>query len=73
MSFLFFLWQNQRENRKAEQVLSGELGTSGVGEEVGKVCRRVNIAQYCVHMYANGKMIPIEIIPGMREKGDKGE
>jgi hypothetical protein len=33
----------------------------------------VNIAKYCVHMYANGKMIPIEIIPGMREKGDKGE
>jgi hypothetical protein len=26
-----------------------------------------------VHMYVNGKMKPIEIIPGMGGKGDKGE
>jgi hypothetical protein len=27
--------------------------------------------KYCVHMYVNGKMIPIEITPGMGEKGIK--
>jgi hypothetical protein len=26
-----------------------------------------------VHMYVNGKMRPVETIPGGRERGDKGE
>jgi hypothetical protein len=29
--------------------------------------------KYCVHMYVNGKMIPVETIPGMREGRNKGE
>jgi hypothetical protein len=29
-------------------------------EEVGKERGRVSIAQYCVHMYVNGKMRPVE-------------
>jgi hypothetical protein len=27
--------------------------------------RRFNLVQKCVHLYVNGKMIPIETIPGM--------
>jgi hypothetical protein len=28
--------------------------------------------KYCVHMYVNGKMRSVEIIPGMRGGEDKG-
>jgi hypothetical protein len=42
----------------------------GVGEDVGKECRRVNIVQILC-MYANGKMRPAKIIPGMRGEGMK--
>jgi hypothetical protein len=28
-------------------------------------------SKYCVHVYANGKMIPSETIPGMRGGGIK--
>jgi hypothetical protein len=37
------------ENRRAEQVLSGEVDTSGKEEEVEKGCKRVNMAQICTH------------------------
>jgi hypothetical protein len=33
----------------------------------------VNIVQYCVHMYVNGKMITVETIPGMGEGKNKEE
>jgi hypothetical protein len=33
------------------------------GEEMGKGCKWVN--KYCVHMYINGKKIPVDTIPGM--------
>jgi hypothetical protein len=42
----------------------------GGGENVGKGCRRVNMLQYCVHMYVNGKMRLIGTLPRMG-KGDK--
>jgi hypothetical protein len=32
----------------------------------------VNVVEYYVFMYENGKMRPVETIPGMGEKG-KGE
>jgi hypothetical protein len=42
------------ENRRAEQVLSvggGYFGTSGMGENVGKGFRRVNMLQIlCIHV-----------------------
>jgi hypothetical protein len=39
------------ENRRAEQVLLGGVGNSGSGEDVGKVCRRVNMVQIlCGHV-----------------------
>jgi hypothetical protein len=34
-----------------------------------KGCRRVNMVEYYVHMYENGKMRPVETIPGMRKGG----
>jgi hypothetical protein len=30
-----------------------------------------NLCKYCVHMYVNGEIIPVETIPGTG--GDKGE
>jgi hypothetical protein len=33
----------------------------------------VQIHVYCVHMYLNAKMIPVETIPGMGGREDKGE
>jgi hypothetical protein len=30
------------------------------------------LCKYCVHMYLNGKIIPVETTPGMGG-GDKGE
>jgi hypothetical protein len=39
------------------------LGTSGKGEDVGKGYRRVMWCKYCVYMYINGKMRPVETIP----------
>jgi hypothetical protein len=42
-------------------------------EAVGKGNGRVNIAQICVHMYVNGRMIPVEIIPGKGGEEDKRE
>jgi hypothetical protein len=29
--------------------------------------------KYCVHMHANGKMIPVETVPEMGKGVDKGE
>jgi hypothetical protein len=29
--------------------------------------------KYCVHMHVNGKMIPVQTIPGISGEGDKGE
>jgi hypothetical protein len=40
---------------------------------VGKGYRRVNMVQYCVHMYVNRKRIPVETILGMGRRRDKGE
>jgi hypothetical protein len=42
-----------------------DSGTSERGEEVEKLCGRVKMCKYCVHMYINGKMKPVETIPGM--------
>jgi hypothetical protein len=46
-----------------EQFLwGGGVGTNGKGEKEGcEYCTK-----YCVPMYVNGKMIPVEPIPGMR-------
>jgi hypothetical protein len=74
-SFLYVLLQNQRtggQNRSCPG-RGGRAGTSERGEVAGKGGRRVNMAQKCVHMYVNAKMIPVETIPGIEEGWDKGE
>jgi hypothetical protein len=35
-------------------------GESGERLQEGKLC-----CKYCIHMYINGKMIPVETVPGM--------
>jgi hypothetical protein len=40
-----------------------------VGKGVGGCIK----CKYCVCMYVNGKMIPVETIPGMGERVDKEE
>jgi hypothetical protein len=42
-------------------------------EEMGKVCRRENMVQILVNVYVNGKMRPVETIPGMGGGEIKGE
>jgi hypothetical protein len=46
-------------------------GSSGWGKEVRKGSRRVNVVEFNVLMYENGKMRPVETIPGMRGEGIK--
>jgi hypothetical protein len=63
------------KNRRAEQVLLywGGVGTcgreGGGGERVWEGEHSANT----VHMYVKGKMIPVETIPGIRGRGDKGK
>jgi hypothetical protein len=57
------------EDRKVKQVLPGGWHQCG-GYRKG--CRRVNVVEYYVLMHENGKMRPVETIPGMGER-DKGE
>jgi hypothetical protein len=66
------------ENRRAKQVLPGRVVTSRKREVVGKRVRGRIWCKYCVHVYINGKMRPVETIPGMgeeriRENDGKGE
>jgi hypothetical protein len=45
------------------------IGISGRGEDVKKGYRRVNIVEYYVLEYGNGKIRPVENIPGIGEEG----
>jgi hypothetical protein len=42
------------------------------GEDIRKGCGRVNMVEYYALMNENGKMRPVETVPGMGG-GDKGE
>jgi hypothetical protein len=61
--FSFTKWRTGGQNRSC-QWEGGGSGKKGMGGWIWY--------KYCVHMYVNGKMIPVETIPGMG-KGDKGE
>jgi hypothetical protein len=37
-------------------------------EELEKECGRLIQCKYCVHMHVNGKMRPVETVPGMGEE-----
>jgi hypothetical protein len=54
------------EIRRVEQVLQGmgwrRVPVLVVGEATGKVGRRVNTVQKCVHMYVNAKILPMEVL-----------
>jgi hypothetical protein len=64
-SVIFFLLQNQRTGGQKRSFWG--VGTSGSEEEVGKGCGGLIWCKYRLHMHANGKMRPVEIIPGMGE------
>jgi hypothetical protein len=68
--FVFFL--TKLENRRAKQILSGGLVPVGGGRMRGEGMGGGIWCKYCVHMYINGKMRPVETAPGMVGKG-KGE
>jgi hypothetical protein len=58
--------------RKKNRSCLGDC-TSGRGEDIMKRCRRLTCWKYSVHICVNGKMRPVETIPGMGGRGDKGE
>jgi hypothetical protein len=41
----------------------------GGGDSIRKGCRRVNMVEYYVLMYENGKMRPAETVPERRKGG----
>jgi hypothetical protein len=58
------------ENRRAEQALSGGWQQWG-GEDIRKGCGRVSMVEYYILMNKNGKLRPVETIPGMGGEGIK--
>jgi hypothetical protein len=58
------------ENRRAEQALSGGWQQWG-GEDIRKGCGRVSMVEYYTLMNENGKLRPVETIPGLGEGGVK--
>jgi hypothetical protein len=62
-------FQKQRTGRKIRSCLG--FGSSRRGEDVGKGCRRVNMVEIiCTHV-RNGKLRPLETIPGIEGGGIK--
>jgi hypothetical protein len=59
--FSFF---SKTENRQAKQVLPGGWH-QWEGENIRKGCRGVDMVEYYVLMYENGKMRHVETVPGM--------
>jgi hypothetical protein len=70
---LFFFLSSTKSEEGGPGPRWGVVGIRGSGEVKRKGERRENKVQNCVHMYVNGKMIPVEPIPGMEGGGDKGE
>jgi hypothetical protein len=65
-----FLFYKIREQEGRTGPVWG-VGTSVRRKEWGKSIGVQMWCKYCVHMYVNGKMRPVETIPGIT--GDKGE
>jgi hypothetical protein len=57
-----------RQKRMVKQILSGDW-YQWEGEDIRKGWRRVNMVEYYVLMYENGKMRPVETIPGRGGRG----
>jgi hypothetical protein len=54
-------FQKQRTGKENRFCLG--VGTS-VGEDIRKGCRKMNVVEYYVLMYENGKIRAVETIPG---------
>jgi hypothetical protein len=65
---VFFLLLKKWENQRVEQVLSGRM-VPGTGEDIRKVCRRVNIVQILYTHLPKWKMVSVETIAG-KEVGE---
>jgi hypothetical protein len=65
MSFFFLLpnWRTGGQNGTLVPVRGGRGRSVG-----GRIW-----CKYCVYMYVNGKMRPVETIPGVEGRGDKGK
>jgi hypothetical protein len=50
----------------------GGVGTSGRGRRRENGEGGIIGCKYCLHMFANGKMIPVETIPGIGGMKDNG-
>jgi hypothetical protein len=59
---------SKTKDRKAKQNLS-EGWYQWEGEDKRKGCRRENVVEYYVLMNENGKMTPVETVPGMGKEG----
>jgi hypothetical protein len=66
----FFLSITKSENRNGNGFYLRGLVPVWWGGR--KVCGRVHMVQYCLHIYVNGKMIPVKGIPGMGEIKENG-
>jgi hypothetical protein len=73
LSFFFYIIGEQEGGTGLAWVGGGGLVPVEGGEMSGKRGRMVSIVQNFVHMYVNAKMIPIETVPGIGERRDKGE
>jgi hypothetical protein len=73
----FFLFYKIREQESRTSPVPGEVGggydTIGKGRWQGKGIGVWTWYEKCVYMYTNAKIISVEIIPGMRGEGNKGE
>jgi hypothetical protein len=73
MSLFFFVLQNQRtggQNRSYLGKLQPVCVCWGGGGMSGKSAGGWIWCEYCVHMHVNGKMISVETISGMEDKGE---
>jgi hypothetical protein len=71
MSF-FFIYKIREQEGGTRSCLGVGVGASGSREEVGKGHGRVNTVHICAQMCVNGKMRPVETVPGMG-RGEKKE
>jgi hypothetical protein len=68
---VFFYFQNGEQEGKNSSCLGG--WNRGRTKDIRKGCREENVVEISCIMYENGKMRPVEPIPGMEEGRNKGK